>query len=221
MTNVIAAISRGFACFCVATIVAQLIIVAALWFRGTLTAQRRAQIMALFLDVDLNELGKNALGGSSQENMDSRMSTVSINERVAAGSDLKFRREAIASGLGHVSGFHTGLKAKRQRLEQLRTECGILLSRREKQVRAKAMLEVQATLESLAPKEAKTQMIRMMDDGGTDDVVTIVKAMPLDKRRKILGEFKSQDEAQKLHEILLQIRETDESSAQTEEGPTI
>jgi hypothetical protein len=39
------------------------------------------------------------------------------------------------------------------------------------------------------------------------DVVTILKAMPLDKRKKILAEFKSEEEAEKLHDILKQIRE--------------
>jgi hypothetical protein len=38
------------------------------------------------------------------------------------------------------------------------------------------------------------------------DIVKILKAMPLDKRRKILGEFKSEDEATTLAEILKEIR---------------
>ena len=54
----------------------------------------------------------------------------------------------------------------------------------------------------------------MIDDGAMDDVVTIVKAMPLDKRRKILREFRTAAEAQQLHELLIEIRKTEKPPGQ-------
>ena len=39
-----------------------------------------------------------------------------------------------------------------------------------------------------------------------NDVVRMIKAMPLDKRKKIMGEFKTAQESEKLKEILREIR---------------
>jgi hypothetical protein len=38
------------------------------------------------------------------------------------------------------------------------------------------------------------------------DVVTILKSIPLDKLRKLMTEFKTEDEKEKLAEILRQVR---------------
>jgi hypothetical protein len=73
-------------------------------------------------------------------------------------------------------------------------------------------LELQRTLEAIQPKQAKDQIMKMLEEYPTEfdqplqDVVTIMKAMPLDKRRKILGEFKSEPEIEKLAVILREIR---------------
>ena len=44
------------------------------------------------------------------------------------------------------------------------------------------------------------------DDDPMQDVVTILKAMPLDKQKKIFSEFKSDPEIKKMAEILRNIR---------------
>ena len=60
-------------------------------------------------------------------------------------------------------------------------------------------------------KQAKEQIIRMLErssgtaDNHMQDIVRILKAMPLDKRKKILQEFKVDTEVEKLSEIILQI----------------
>ena len=62
------------------------------------------------------------------------------------------------------------------------------------------------------PKQAKEQIMKMLGDPKSpaddpmEDIVRILKAMPLDKRKKILGEFKSPEEIEKLHEILRVVR---------------
>ena len=67
--------------------------------------------------------------------------------------------------------------------------------------------DVQRTLQSLDAAQAKEQLLIMYDDERIDDVVTIVQAMSTDKRKDILAEFVSKDEAEKLAEILRRISE--------------
>ena len=74
------------------------------------------------------------------------------------------------------------------------------------------LLEITRTLTALPPQQAKDQMLRLLrtdgevDDAGMHDLVTIVRLMPLDKRKKILAEFRSQQEQQQLSDILRHIR---------------
>jgi flagellar motility protein MotE (MotC chaperone) len=65
--------------------------------------------------------------------------------------------------------------------------------------------DVQRTLQSLDAAQAKEQLLIMYEDERIDDVVTIVQAMSTDKRKDILAEFVSKDEAGKLAEILQRI----------------
>ena len=77
-----------------------------------------------------------------------------------------------------------------------------------------SLMEVQRTLEAIQPRQAKDLILRMLEDEGLDsnddvvaDVVTIVKAMPRDKLKRIFGEFKTGEEREKLHRIMVEIGE--------------
>ena len=65
--------------------------------------------------------------------------------------------------------------------------------------------ELQRTIEAMRPEQAKAQLLKMLDDEAMDDVVTIVKSMPVDKRKKIIAEFKEGTDADRLYEILKNI----------------
>ena len=66
-------------------------------------------------------------------------------------------------------------------------------------------------MQSVRARLAKDQILRILDvpaiepDSSLQLIVTIIKGMPLDKRKKILAEFVNQD-SERLHEILRQIR---------------
>jgi hypothetical protein len=66
-------------------------------------------------------------------------------------------------------------------------------------------------IESLQPKAAKDQLLRILDspdvpaETALNQVVTIFKNLAIDKRKKIVSEFKETD-SQKLQDILRQIR---------------
>jgi hypothetical protein len=64
----------------------------------------------------------------------------------------------------------------------------------------------------MSPKQAKDQILKMLDEPSTvaddpmQDVVTVLKSMADDKRKKLLGEFKTPEEADRLAEILREVR---------------
>ena len=70
-----------------------------------------------------------------------------------------------------------------------------------------SMQQVQQTIEELAPEQAKEELLRMLADERMDDVVAIIKVMSPVKRKKILGEFTDKEDADKLHQVLMQMLE--------------
>ena len=62
-------------------------------------------------------------------------------------------------------------------------------------------------LESIKPKQAKEQVVLMIKDGQMKDVVALLTPMPVTKRAKIIAEFKTEDEAKMVAELLELIRE--------------
>ena len=76
----------------------------------------------------------------------------------------------------------------------------------EKSATESAEAELQRTIEAIDPKQAKAQILIMIDDDAMSAVVTVVKALPLDKRKKLIAQFKTEEEIEKLADILRQIR---------------
>jgi hypothetical protein len=62
--------------------------------------------------------------------------------------------------------------------------------------------------ENIRPKQAKDQIVEMLkEEKGIDEVVSILTQMPIDRRAKIVGEFKTEEEKEKMTEILRLIRD--------------
>ena len=66
---------------------------------------------------------------------------------------------------------------------------------------------VRTIWENIKPKQAKEQIMEMIDKQEMNEVVTIFVAMPIAKRAKIVSEFKTAEELQKLDEIMRLIRQ--------------
>jgi hypothetical protein len=106
----------------------------------------------------------------------------------------------------------TALQSESKRLDAWKQSFDERLARLQTAATEISLLEVQRTLEAIQPKQAKEQIMKMLQepqsnvDDPMEDIVRILKAMPLDKRRKILGEFRTPEEVEKLADILRVIR---------------
>jgi hypothetical protein len=135
-----------------------------------------------------------------------------LQARLRASLDLDLRESAVDKALGDLRALEEQIKGETSRLDYWKKDFDARLAKLETAATDAALLELQRTLEAIQPKQAKDQIMKMLEDPMTasdnpmHDVVTVMKAMPLDKRRKILGEFKTQPEIEKLAEILREIR---------------
>jgi hypothetical protein len=135
--------------------------------------------------------------------------------------DQSLREQAIDDGLADLRLLQRDLMEERRRYDLLKSSFDAELEKLLNVAQQSAIVEVQQTLETIKPKQAKDHLARMLPAGFVDgnfadmtdedrqaviDVVAIMKAMPLDKRKKILAEFESEEEAAMLAEILRLIR---------------
>ncbi|ADB18992.1 hypothetical protein Psta_4345 [Pirellula staleyi DSM 6068] len=200
-----------FAAFCIGTVVSLFVLAGVLWSKGFLTGDRMTAAMAAFYGIQPKttaETSTSATDVTEQPALDDLSS-----KRVLASLDLDLRENAIDKSLGDLRALQTQIKTERERLDQWKMSFDQRLATLETATTDSALAEVQRTLESMQPKQAKEQILKMLEAsprGANDkpmrDIVTIIKALPLDRRKKILLEFKTPDEAEKLAEILREIR---------------
>jgi hypothetical protein len=135
-----------------------------------------------------------------------------LEARTVASLDLDLRESAIDKSLGELRTLETQLVTESRRLDGWKESFDKRLAELQTAATDASLLELQRTLEAIDPKQAKEQLLKMLEepksasDDPMEDVVRIIKAMPLDKRRKILAQFKTEKEVEQLHDILHVVR---------------
>jgi hypothetical protein len=199
---------------CVATVVVEAGAVGAMSMQGMLTRERLFQCLAALYGVNLREIEEEALSAAKPPLPQQPAYEEIVKQRALAARDLDLRESAIDKALADMRALTAQLKMERERYDQLKLQFDARLAALEEVFADTALQEVQRTLEAINPKQAKDQILRMLEEASPDeqeevtrDVITMFKSMPIDKRKKIVGEFKTEEEAAKLHEILKDVRE--------------
>ena len=199
-------ILRGLAAFCVATVLTQVILLSYFLIQGTLNRNSAIQLIALVngIDVSGNRLqeflrkSKDVEQPSFDEILDQRKMT-SLDMDIRLRSQQEFRDELsimLAELRDDQDRFSDRLLAFRTELKELGEEA-----------QENGLQEVQRTLQSLDPEQAKEQLLIMYDDKRIDDVVTILQAMSTDARKDILAEFTTPADVEILADVLRRISE--------------
>jgi len=210
MTRLLRMLAGALVYFCVATLLAQAVGFGVLWWRGSLNQDNGYRLLALLQGVDVDAI-RDELERNRQPQDDSQASFEAITKaRLAKSLTLNLREQAISAGLSDLLALQAEVRTERQRLDGIVAGFEQRLTRMEQEAADTALQEVQRTLETIQPGQAKEQILLILDEDGEssmNDVVAMIRAMPLDKRKKILGEFKSKVEVEKMHDILQQLRE--------------
>jgi hypothetical protein len=137
-----------------------------------------------------------------------------VEQRTMASLDQSLREGAIEKGLGEMRILESRIKTDRSRFAELQDSFDKRIKQLQLTAEDAAIREVQLTLENIPPKQAKEQILKMLGETAKPGerpplqaVVAIVKAMQLEKRKKVLQEFKSESDQNFLADILREIRE--------------
>ncbi len=203
---------RFFVAFCVATILAQGIILSLAAARGNIKQDTLIKAVALINGIDIS-------GEQLQQMLDdAREQPIPTYEdvrdaRALESKNLQMREASVKRMREQTDEMLTTLRVQITDFERRKDEFYKLLEEKEKNLLDVSLKDVQQTIEVLAPEQAKEQIKKLIEAKQMDDVVTIFKEMPLDKRKKIMGEFASQEEIDILHEILMRTRAGEPASS--------
>lgn len=191
------------------------------WWNYGWNQEKTFRMMAAVYNVNLTELQEKQFEVRERKDHEDIAYEDVLRERAMATLDHDLRQQSISKGLADLRLLQRDLVEERKRYDLLKSSFDAELSRLEGGYNNQALLELEQTLEALKPKQAKDHVVRMLpaefaqgqfvelaDDQrkAVIHVVTIIKTMPLDKRKKLLAEFKTEEEATLLAELLRLIR---------------
>ncbi len=213
--SIMSGIPLAFAYFCLATVTVQVGLGGMMWSKNKLTQEKIIRYTAIVYGLDIADLPTQHSTGPDIEASDEWLTHDQLlTKRVNANAILSDRKVAMKQEAAQIRGLEKELKAERDRRALVRSNFRDYLDNLENQIVIRSLGDVQRTLETLAPKQAKDILLRMLADEGQTagddvvrDVVTIVKAMPEGKLAKIQAEFKTEFEQEVLHRLIMEIAE--------------
>ncbi len=221
MGRLLGVLPVAFTYFCVGTVLSLGVGLGMLASKGVLSEEKLFQILAIVQGVDLTQLQiDRALENQPSDHDDVAFDDV-VLVRATKSLDLDLREQAMSRGLEELNLRQVGLKEDRDRYTQLKNGFDAELLRLQKGAQDTALTDLQRILESMSPKQAKDHILRILPsnfaDVPADDLqkdeqeaviatVTVMKAMSDDKSKKIIAEFKEENDAVKLAAILRLIR---------------
>lgn len=210
MKRILALLGQAFMYFCAATVVALAVGIAMLYQKGAFHDDRLLHMWAALHGIPLPS-GDTVVSEDHRDEEQPAYDDV-LNKRTLVSLDLDLRENTLDKSLIELRAIEMKIRTEQERFEKLVSTYDVQLKRLEANAADAAVLETQRTLEALPPKQAKQQLLNLLDESpspGIENpmaaVVALVKAMPLDRRRKILAEFKTEVEEGKLADILKEI----------------
>ena len=194
-----------FGAFCVATVLAQCIVLGLSAYRGNLDGDTLLQGFALLNGIDIT--GKR-LEDAVRNGRESPIPSYEdvTKERAQKSLNLDMRERSIKLAKEQVEAKQRELQLEITNFDNRKDAFYAKLDEMSKGIDDTSLKDVRRTLESLPPEQSKDQLLKLIKDGQLEDVVAIVKGMPADKSKKILGEFLEPEESEKLYEILRELR---------------
>ncbi len=174
---------------------------------GALERDKLVQIAAIVRGVDLKAIHEEVEAQREKINA----TQVSVDDvaraRALKSFDLELREQALRTNVAHVKSEQAELAGEKSRYETVEKAFQAALDSMRSGAVATNQENARLILENIKPKQAKEQIMLMIKEGQMKDVVALVSAMPVNKRAKIIGEFKTPEEAKSVAELLDLIRE--------------
>jgi len=204
-----------FVCFCVGTLLAQAIILGYLWVSWKMDREKIIQMLAIAQGVDLFAAQKDDQSDLEAIPPEEPSYQDWLQRRATMFRDLELREQALENALARLSFEQQKLAADWKAKERLQQDFEARLLALKQGAEAEGRQAVGRILESIKPKQAKEQVLQMLENDEINEVVILLSAMAEIKLAKLLAEFKTPEEAEKIGEVLRLIRQGEPISSMT------
>jgi hypothetical protein len=192
-------------CFCVGTTITLLLLTAVVGPKLKLDRTRVAQIAAIAQGADVAAKSE-AKGPLPFEGEQASYQEV-VEARAVKYRSLELREQQLRNNLAELQSQATRLADELKRQKQLSDSFNAQLAEVRQSSTSSGMDDLLRTLISIKPEQAKEQITAMLDNKEIDVVVALLKQMPDKKRANIIGEFTTDEDREKLSEVLRRLRE--------------
>jgi hypothetical protein len=209
--NIARAITTTLVSFGVATVLAEAAALAALWHRGALSRETLVQLLTVAYDVDVATMWQDMSARVPPRDEEQQAYAAILEQRALLSADLDLREMAADKGSLDIRQLASEMQRQREQYALLKASFDDQLDQVQQGIVDSSFEEVKRQLESMPPRLAKDQILRILDDKSitaeksTFFVVAVFKSMPLDKRKRLLAEFDTH-EMDRLQEILREVR---------------
>jgi hypothetical protein len=203
--------------FCVATVLAQVAILTMAFAKGNLKSDHITQTIALLNGIDITGQRLHDVWAKAKEVPVPTREEV-VEARAAMAKELDDRAMALQRERTLLDEMRKQLELDKQLFDSRRIAFDTKLDELSKGLQNTSLGEVQRTLEVLPPDQAKDQFLRMWTNNQKKEVVSILKGMPIDKRKKVMSEFEGDDERLTLNEMLEMFLDGEPTASLIESG---
>jgi hypothetical protein len=199
--------------FCAATLLAQLILVGYFGATWKLNGEKVIQMLAIAQGIDLFAAREEAQSDEEEVPPEEPSYQDWIDRRATMFRDVELRERALENALARLKTDQQQLAQKGKAQEQLQANFQAELLALKEGAEIEGRQTVASILESIKPAQAKEQVFEMLDNDEIDEVVILLRDMSDLKRAKIIAEFKTPEENEKISEVLRLIRQGEPQSS--------
>lgn len=199
-------LAAAFRYACVGTVLAQVLGIVLLASTGRLAPERVNRALGLAYGVSSNASPSPSTGAPAPADEGQPSYDEVLDARWNASLDLDLRETCLEKALVEYDRQSSDTARDRQRYDRVKADFDQARADQLGLASNPQLQEVRRTLEAIKPAQAKEELRKMIADGDSREVVTVLKSMPLNKRKKVVAEFKAGREADELESILKEIR---------------
>ncbi len=192
-----------------ATLIAQAILLVLLARSWQIDSGRAMQALAVAQGVDLSAMDEESPAHPGEVSHEHVSMEQVLDARALKLRDLELREMSLTEGLAELDRRQRELSRRQQDATRLKeTFESELLAIQQKAV-AQGIEDTRAKLMAIKPAQAKLLLDDLLERGDLQTVVTLIRGMPDTKSSKIIAEFKSEKDLERIGEILRLIIEGD------------
>jgi hypothetical protein len=208
MMGIVRLISAGVMYFCVATVMAAGLGAGYAWSTGKLDRTKTIKMLAVLHDIEIDPQDKKEAPPPTEEQAAAAQASFEDIERARAvkARYLELKTQALAKGIDQVRFERQQLTEDKQRHANVKKTFDEKLAALQGDNKSTGYANVRLIWENIKPKQAKEQILQMIEADELDDVVVILSDMPIGKRAKIVSQFTTPEEVAAMDRVLRLIR---------------